>query len=95
MKPILLSGLAALALAACAPAAAPPAPTPTPAPAPAAPAEPTITAPAPAIPADREAPRDWHLLDASDTLLGTGVLLEVDAYTSVLELGLKKLVQRG
>jgi subtilisin family serine protease len=71
MKPSALLGLAALAVAACAPAAAPPAPAPSPAPAPAAP---PITAEAPAIPALREAPANWHLLDASDTLLGTGVL---------------------
>ena len=75
-----LLGLAALALGACAPAAAPPAPSPAPEPGPAPVQNPPIAvapapAPAPAAAAAvREAPRDWHLQDASDTLLGTGVL---------------------
>jgi subtilisin family serine protease len=76
MKPLALAGLAALALAACAPAATPPATTPEPAPVPVQ-NPPVVVGPGPtepALPATAEAPRDWHLRDASDSLLGTGVL---------------------
>lgn len=64
-----LAFVSSLLLAGCAPASPPPAPAPAPR------AEPTVPAPAPAEPVIREAPRNWHLLDATtDSFPGISLL---------------------